>query len=76
MGLAILARESGDVTILELRGRSTIDRGESEVLDRHLQGLIANGVLKLLLNLADLIQIDSSGLSVLLTTYVSLEGQG
>ena len=76
VGLVISTRESGDVTILDLRGRSRIDPGESELLDRHMQKLIANGVLKLLLNLADLIQIDSSGLSVIVTTYVSLRARG
>ena len=76
VGLVISARESGDVTIVDLRGRSTIDPGESELLGRHLQTLIANGALKLLLNLADLTQIDSSGLSVIVTTYVSLRAKG
>jgi hypothetical protein len=36
-------RESDDVTILDLRGRSTIDDGESELLSSHLQELVANG---------------------------------
>lgn len=76
MGLQISTRESGDVTILDLRGRSTIDGGESELLSRQLQKLIANGVRKLLLNLADLRQIDSSGVSTILETYVSLKRQG
>ena len=76
MGLGISTRESGEVTILDLRGRSTIDPGESELLGRHLQKLISNGVLKLLLNLAELIQIDSTGLSLIVTTYVSLRARG
>lgn len=76
MGLQISTRESGDVTILDLRGRSTIDGGESELLGRQLQELIANGVRKLLLNLADLRQIDSSGVSTIVETYVSLERKG
>jgi anti-anti-sigma factor len=74
--LAISTRESGDVKILDLRGRSTIDPGESELLGRYLQKLIGNGVRNLLLNLADLTQVDSSGLSVIVTTYVSLRGMG
>jgi anti-anti-sigma factor len=74
--LAISTRESGDVKILDLRGRSTIDPSESELLGRYLQKLIANGVRNLLLNLADLTQVDSSGLSVIVTTYVSLRGMG
>ncbi len=76
MGLQISTRESGDVTILDLRGRSTIDGGESELLSNQLRKLIANGVRKLLLNLAYLTQVDSSGVSIIVGTYVSLKRQG
>lgn len=76
MGLQVSIRNSRDVTILDLRGRATIDAGESELLDSHLQELIANGARKLLLNLADLTQVDSSGLSVIVGTCVSLRRQG
>jgi anti-anti-sigma factor len=75
VGLQISIRESGDVTILDLRGRSTID-GESELLDNHLRKLIANGVRRVLLNLTDLTQADSSGVGVIIDTYVSLKDQG
>ena len=76
MGLQISIRESGDITILDLRGRSTIDGGESEVLSKHLQKLVANGVRKVLLNLIELTQVDSSGVSIIVRTYVSLKRQG
>jgi hypothetical protein len=42
VGLQISIRESGDVTILDLRGRSTIDGGESELLSSRLKKLVAN----------------------------------
>jgi len=38
--------------------------------------LIAKGVRKLLLNLTDLAQVDSSGVAVIVGTYVSLRDQG
>jgi len=76
VGLQVSIRKSGDVTILDLRGKSTIDDGESELLDSHLQKLVASGARKLLLNLADLTQVDSSGLSVIVGTCVSLRRQG
>ncbi|HKW31489.1 MAG TPA: STAS domain-containing protein [Candidatus Acidoferrum sp.] len=76
MGLQISIRESDDVTILDLRGRSTVDAGESELLNSQLQKLVANGARKLLLNLADLTQVDSSGISVIVGTCVSLRRQG
>ena len=75
MGLQISIRTSGDVTILDLRGRSTID-GESELLGNRLRKLIANGVRRVLLNLTDLTQVDSSGVGVIIDTYVSLKDQG
>ena len=75
MGLQISIRESGDVTILDLLGRSTTG-GDSELLRSHLQKLVANDVRKLLLNLADLTQVDSSGVSAIVSTYVSLRRQG
>jgi anti-sigma B factor antagonist len=75
VGLQISIRESGDVTILDLRGRSTID-GESELLDNRLRKLIANGVRRVLLNLTDLTQVDSSGVGVIIDTYISLRDQG
>ena len=76
VGLQISIRESDDVFILDLRGRATIDGGESELLDSHLQKLAANGARKLLLNLTELTQVDSSGLSVIVGTCVSLRRQG
>jgi len=73
--LQISTRESGGVTILDLRGRSTIDGGESELLSKQLQKLVANGVRNLLLSLADLTQMDSSGVSIIVETYRSLKRQ-
>jgi anti-sigma B factor antagonist len=76
VSLQIATRESGDVTIVDLRGRSTIDGGESEQLSGQLQELIAKGARKLLLNLADLTQVDSSSVSIMVETFVSLRRQG
>ena len=74
-GLQISIRKSGDVTIVDLRGKFTANDGESEVRSR-LEKLVGNGVHKLLLNLTDLTQIDSSGVSVIAETYVSLKKRG
>ena len=76
MGLQVSIRESGDVTILDLRGRSTINGGESELLGSRLQELVARGARKLLLNLTNLTQVDSTGVSIIAKTYVTLKGQG
>lgn len=75
MSLQISIRESADVVILDLRGRLTINDDAGELLRSQLTELIANGARKLLLNLADLTQIDSSGVSIIVKTYRSLRGQ-
>ena len=76
MGLQISTRECGDIAVLDLRGRSTVNDSESEALRSYLAELVAAGVRKLLLNVADLKQIDSSGISVIIDTYVSLRDKG
>jgi stage II sporulation protein AA (anti-sigma F factor antagonist) len=77
VGLQISSRECTDVTILDLKGRSTINGGESELLSRHLRDLTASGKCKLLLlNLVNLSQIDSSGVSIILEMSVSLKRTG
>jgi len=73
--LQVAIRESGDVVILDLRGRSTIGCG-GELLSSNLQKLVADGKRKLLLNLTDLTQIDSSGLGIIVRSYVSLRQKG
>jgi len=75
VGLQISIRESDDVTILDLQGRVTIGV-DSDLLSGQLENLVANGVRNLLLNLADVTQLDSSGVSVIVGTYVSLRRQG
>jgi len=76
VGLQISTRECSDVTILDLIGRSTINGGESELLSKHLRDLTASGKCKLLLNLVNLSQIDSSGVSIIVEMSVSLRRSG
>ena len=53
-------------------GRSTIAGGGTELLSKHLRELAANGKRKLLLNLTNLTQMDSSGIGLIVEMYVSL----
>lgn len=76
MSLEIASRETSDVTILNLRGRATIGGGESELLSSHLKNLLDDGVRKLLLDLSELKQVDSSGVGIIVGTCVSLRRQG
>ena|SRR5215469_1021128 len=73
--LQISIRESGDVTILDVRGRATIGDGRY-LLSAHLRRLVTKGARKLLLNLADVRQLDSSGISPVIGAHLSLSRQG
>ena len=75
MAIQISIRESGDITILDLEGRATISDGESELLRSKLEELMANGVQKCLLNLADMSHVDSSGFSVIVNVCLSRQGR-
>ena len=72
MGLEISIREDGDVTILDLKGRATIGLG-NDLLNAKMRQVVEGGSKKLLINLAELTQIDSSGISSLVRTFVTLE---
>ncbi len=75
MPLEISIRESEDVTIVDLQGRATIG-ANTDLLDRQLRKLAASGVRKVLVNLAGLTMMDSSGIATIAGTYVSLTREG
>lgn len=75
MGLQISVRESRDVAILDLQGRLTTGE-DGELLSKQLRELIGNGKNRLLLNLVNLTQLDSSGVSIIARTHGSLKRQG
>jgi anti-sigma B factor antagonist len=73
--LKITKRQNTNVTILDLWGKVQI--GESSIkLRTSLRGLIQEGEKNILLNLAKVSQIDSSGLGELVAGFVSLEKNG
>ena len=75
MGLQVSVRESRDVAILDLQGKLTSGE-DGELLSKQLRDLIGKGKSRLLLNLGDLSQIDSSGVSIIARTHGSLKRQG
>lgn len=75
MSLKISARRSGDVTILDLDGRVTIGRDNDSLNDR-LQDLVHQEAKRVLVNLAGVTQLDSSGLSTLVRAYISFQNSG
>jgi anti-anti-sigma factor len=73
--LDVSARQDGDIYYLQVHGRLTI--GEpSEHLNEFTQNLVQRGARKLVVDLNDIPQIDSSGISALVKLSISLARHG
>ncbi len=73
--LEVSSHETGGIQFVEVHGRLTI--GEpSEQLSDFVQKLMQRGSRKIIVNLNDIPQIDSSGISVLVKLSISLARQG
>ena len=68
-------RKAGRVTILDLEGKLRLGDGE-EALRQQIQQLIDDGLTRIAFNLADLTDLDSSGIGVLMRSFVSLNRAG
>jgi anti-sigma B factor antagonist len=75
VSLQIQIREVGDVTILDLQGRVTIGLSNDQ-LSSQLRELTDAGARKILINLAGVPQTDSSGISSLVRSFVTLQRLG
>ena len=73
--MQIEERITGDVVILDLKGKVTLGEGD-ELLKDKINSLVHQGQRKVVLNLADVPYIDSAGLGELVRTYTSLSRQG
>jgi anti-sigma B factor antagonist len=71
MNMQMAERQVGTVTILDLSGRLTIDDG-AELLKTKINSLIVEGRTRVVLNLARLSYMDSSGLGQLVSCHNSL----
>jgi anti-sigma B factor antagonist len=75
MGLRISARKSQNVTILDLRGRIVIG-DTNDAFAEELRKLAEKAPCDVLVNLAEVTQIDSSGISTLVKLFVTLRRHG
>jgi anti-sigma B factor antagonist len=75
MGLQISGRKSGNVTILDVRGRILIGT-DADSFRAELRKLAEGNACDILVNLADVTQMDSSGISALVQSYVTLKRNG
>ena len=72
MDLTMTTRQAGDVTILDLSGRIVLGE-ESAALRSEIGDLLSAGHVKILLNLANVTYIDSSGLGNLVSAYATVK---
>ncbi|MGI8786486.1 MAG: STAS domain-containing protein [Pyrinomonadaceae bacterium] len=73
--LNITERQAGDVTILDMSGKVTIGEG-SVALRTTIRRLLGEGKKKILLNLANVGYVDSSGIGELVSSYTAVNKEG
>jgi len=75
INLYINQRAVGNVVILDLKGRVRIG-GTTISLHRSIRNLVEEGKMQILLNLANVTAIDSSGLGELVASQITLGNKG
>ncbi len=68
-------RQVGDVTVIDAAGRITLGEGSSAFRDS-IKDLVSKGSRKLLLNLAGVSYIDSSGIGELVSGFTTVSNAG
>src|SRR5687767_1716193 len=68
-------RKAGDVTIVDLKGKITIGSGDA-ALRQAIQEVMNSGANKVLINMADVTTIDSSGIGELVSAYTTATNRG
>lgn len=73
--MTVVERQVGDVTVLALQGRLVFDEGD-HVLRLHVNQLLEQGRTHIVVNLRDVTYVDSCGIGVLVSKFVSLRRKG
>lgn len=68
-------REVGSVTIVTLRGRIQLGEGTTALRDT-VRELLAKSRIRIILNLSEVISIDSAGIAEIIGTFVPLKTRG
>lgn len=68
-------RNAGDVTILDVRGRLTMNEGHG-LLAGIMESLLARGCVRVVLNLRDLKYLDSACLGEIINAHIRLSRKG
>ena len=75
MSVKLTTRQVGDVTVVDAAGRITLGDGASTFRDT-VRDLASGGKRKLLLNLAEVSYIDSSGIGEMVSGFTTVTNQG
>jgi anti-sigma B factor antagonist len=75
IGLQLFVRHVADVVVVDLHGKATIGPA-NDLLDNQLRQLIDEGNDKILLNLSNVTQMDSSSISSVIRAFQSLKRRG
>src|SRR6187402_1866127 len=73
--MEIVERHVGNVTILALKGRLELDDGDV-ILRNHVDGLVAQGRVNVILDLTDVTRMDSAGIGMLVGKYMTVKNRG
>ncbi len=75
MSVKLSTRQVGDVSVVDAVGRITLGEGSS-ALREAIRNLVSQGHKKILLNLAEVSYIDSSGIGELVSGFTTVTNQG
>src|SRR5579875_2492349 len=75
MSMKVTTRQVDGVTILDLSGRITLGEGSVQLRDA-VRDLLSKGQKQILLNLAEVNYIDSSGIGELVSAFTTVRNQG
>jgi anti-sigma B factor antagonist len=75
VSVKLSTRQVGNVTVIDVAGRITLGEGSS-ALRETLRDMVAKNQTKILLNLADVTYIDSSGIGELVSGYTTVTNTG
>ena len=75
MSIKLNIRQVGDVTVIDAIGRITLGEGSS-IFREEIKDLVSKGNKKILLNLAEVSYIDSSGIGELVSGFTSVSNAG
>jgi len=75
VSVKLTTRQVGDVTVVDAVGRITLGEGASTFRDT-VRELVASGHKKMLLNLAEVSYIDSSGIGEMVSGFTTVANQG